>query len=105
MITVKERDSGMEIQTTVKELPDRIRQLKISPETIVRVIIDIRAPEEEEKDYREPKKSKWAAVADRISETSLSAEAAKCMRNASREFRENFRFRSPPHFEHIENDD
>ncbi len=40
MTTIKEKGFDMEIQTTIKDLPERIRQLGISPETSVRVIID-----------------------------------------------------------------
>ena len=95
----------MEIQTTVKDLPDKIRELRISPETIVRVIIDVHAAEGSEKDARDSDKSKWAAVADRIAKASISEEAAEYIRKASRDFRKNFRFRAPPHFDWIEDED
>ncbi len=42
----------MEIQTTLKELPDRIKQLDISPDTRIRLIIEeIRDPSGKEKSH------------------------------------------------------
>ncbi|MCP4111964.1 MAG: hypothetical protein GY749_41625 [Desulfobacteraceae bacterium] len=48
---------------------------------------------------------KWAQVAERLGKGNLlDREAGKTLRKASQEFRDNFRFREPPDFEHIEND-
>ncbi len=92
----------MEIQTTVEEFPEKIRRLKISPKAPIRVIID----DTQIKTTEPPQKSRWAEIAERISkESPLSEEAGKELRRLSREFRDNFRFREPPHFEHIEDDD
>ncbi len=47
-------------------------------------------------------KGKWAQVAERLGkENLLGGEAGEALRKASREFRDNFRFREPPNFEYI----
>ncbi len=58
------------------------------------------------KDYEEfSGKRKWAKVAEGLGKGNLPDEkAGEALRKASREFRDNFRFREPPNFEHIEND-
>lgn len=48
-----------------------------------------------------PKTGKWAQVAERQGNL-LDREAGEMLRKASREFRENFEFRTPPHFEGTE---
>jgi len=99
MVTTKEKRSDMEIQTTIRELPQRIKHLNISPETSIRIIID------ELKDEKKPvEESKWAKVAKKISEESPLRGHGETLRKASREFRDNFSFREPPHFTSNENE-
>ena len=89
----------MEIQTTVEEFPEKIRQLKISPKASIRVIIDLQEAEDSEKDGKGPEKSKWAAAAKRISKEAPLRGASDDLLKLSRDFRENFNFREPPCFE------
>lgn len=92
----------MEIQTTIEKLPEKIRQLNISPKTSVRVIIE---DEDTTPESPKTKKSRWAEIAERISkESPLDEKAGEALRKASREFRDNFRFREPPTFEQTDND-
>ncbi|MCP4353397.1 MAG: AbrB/MazE/SpoVT family DNA-binding domain-containing protein [Desulfobacterales bacterium] len=52
-----------------------------------------------------PGNGKWAQVAERVGKGNLlDREAGETLRKASQEFRDNFRFREPPDFKHIEND-
>ena len=94
----------MEIQTKIKDFPDKIRQLNISPETIVRVIIDVQADENSEKESNESKKSKWAMAAERISKEAPLRGASEDLIKLSRDFRDNFNFREPP-FEKTNSDE
>lgn len=92
----------MEIQTTIEKFPEKIRKLNISPKTSIRVIIE---DEEITQDSSKTKKSRWAEIAEQISkESPLDEKAGEALRKASREFRDNFRFREPPSFEHTDND-
>lgn len=90
----------MEIQTTIKELPQRIKSLNISPETSIRVIID------ELKIKKRPvEKGRWAKMVEKInSENILDKESGEALRDAVKEFRGNFQFRKPPHFKGIEDE-
>ncbi len=94
----------MEIQTKVKDLPDKIRQLNISPETIIRVIIDVQAAEDSERKGKEPEKSKWAMAVERISKEAPLRGASEDLIKLSRDFRDNFKFRKPP-FEKTNSDE
>jgi hypothetical protein len=50
-------------------------------------------------------KGKWAQVAEKMAgENLLDRESGESLRKASREFRKNFGFREPPHFDSVEND-
>lgn len=102
MTTIKEKEPDVEFQIKIKDIPEKIRTLGMSPEDIVRLVIDDAHIQSKSS---KTKKSRWAEAVERISETPLSEEAAEHLRKASREFRENFRFREPPHFENIEDDE
>jgi hypothetical protein len=92
----------MEIQTTIEKLPEAIKNLGISPKTSIRIIIDNHQVLTE---TSKPKTGRWAKVVERISkDTPLNEEAGEALRQASREFRDNFRFREPSNFEQIKND-
>lgn len=86
----------MEIQTTVREFPQRIKNLNVSPETSIRVIID------QIKD--QDQKGKWAKVAEKISVESPLRGHGEVLKKVSQEFRNNFRFRKLPDFNHIEDE-
>ena len=86
----------MEIQTTIKEFPQRIKNLNVSPETSIRVIID--------KFKDQGQKGKWAKVAGKISAESPLKGYGEDLKKASQEFRSNFRFRKLPDFTHIEDE-
>ena len=86
----------MEIQTTIKEFSTRIRNLGISPETPIRVIID-----EHDKKKNQATKGKWAKISNIISEQSPLRGHSEKLIEASRDFRDNFRFRKPPNFNDI----
>ena len=67
-------------------------------------VIVMRSVKPETDDNDLPKKGKWARVAERMTkENILDKGSGETLRKASREFRKNFGFREPPHFEHIEN--
>ncbi len=86
--------ANMEIQTTIRDFSKKIGELNVSPETPIRVFLDIQVISEEDAAPDKPKKSKWAEVAERISkENLLDRESAELLRQASREFREDFNFR------------
>jgi hypothetical protein len=108
MTITKKRGADMKIQTTIKNLPEKIRQisqLQMPPNTSVWLIIDDKSMKELKENDEKPEKSRWVKIAERISrESPLDEEAGEELRRLSREFRENFRFREPPHFEHIEDD-
>ncbi|MFW5637353.1 MAG: hypothetical protein ACOC23_09530 [Thermodesulfobacteriota bacterium] len=93
----------MEIQTTIEKLPEIIRKLNLPSQTAIRVIIDDR---EIAKHSPPPEKNRWAMIAERISENSpLDKKAGEVLRAASRDFRNNFRFREPPSFHGKDQDD
>ena len=97
--------ANMEIQTTIRDFPKKIGGLNVSPETPIRVFLDIQVISEEDAAPDKPKKSKWAEVAERISKESPLRGVGEELRKASREFRDNFHFREPPYFENIKTDD
>ena len=100
-MTNSTKENNMEIQTTGKDLSATIEKLCITPETVIKLIIDT----PDRKSNPGEHQGKWAKVAEKLArENILSAEMGKSVRKASREFRDNFRFREPPHFEHFEND-
>ena len=102
MTVIKEKETNMEIQTTIKDFPKKVRQLDVSPGASVRLIIkDVEIATKPPK----TKKSKWAEVAERISKEAPLRGASEEFLKFSREFRDNFRFREPPHFEKIKTDD
>jgi len=77
----------MEIQTTIKEFPEKIKQLGIPPDAAIRVILDDQVVNDPKEGCE---KSRWAVAADLISRTSpLSKEAAEHLRKHSRQFRGN----------------
>ena len=52
MAEIKAKETDMEIQTTIKDLPEKVRQLGISPETSVRLIInDVRVKTNRKKSH------------------------------------------------------
>ena len=70
----------MEIHTTIKNFAEKTKHMP--PDMIIRVIID---------DAKPAKKGKWAKIAENISTNSpLSKEAGDALRDASKNFRENF---------------
>ncbi len=53
-----------------------------------------------ESDRNLSKRGKWAQLAERLAQKNLAeGDVGETLRKASREFRENFGFREPPHFE------
>jgi len=56
---------------------------------------------EKKSDGNLSKRGKWSQVAERLAEKNLAEGGiGETLRKTSREFRENFGFREPPHFEH-----
>jgi hypothetical protein len=69
----------------------------------IRKLIFTRRQRNKVVEQKEPQKSKWAKVAEEMaSENLLSGGAGKELRGLSREFREDFTLREPPHFENHE---
>ncbi|MBF0508325.1 MAG: hypothetical protein HQK57_05290 [Deltaproteobacteria bacterium] len=86
----------MEIQTTVKDFPNRVKSLHIHPDASIRVIIDAIQVEPEQK-TEEPgelveTKGKWAKVAERFRAEDNLKGISEEVNKLFREFRDNFSF-------------
>ena len=77
---------GMEIQTTVKDFPEKVRELRLSPNAFIKITLSDFA------DNREYKKSRWAKAVERIrSENYLKGKSEEANK-LFRQFRDEFSF-------------
>ncbi|MBF0526945.1 MAG: hypothetical protein HQK56_17810 [Deltaproteobacteria bacterium] len=80
----------MELQTTVRDFPNKVNSLHLSLDTPIRVIIESDETPEQKTEASGENKGKWAKVAERFRrEGNLKGESEK-LNNLIREFKNNF---------------
>ncbi|MBF0552499.1 MAG: hypothetical protein HQK60_18460 [Deltaproteobacteria bacterium] len=86
----------MEIQATLRDLPNKAKSLHIPLDKLFRVIIeDIQAePEQKPEEPNEPteKKGRWAQVAEELAAANVLEGRSEEVNKLFREFRDNFSF-------------
>ncbi|MBF0551098.1 MAG: hypothetical protein HQK60_11250 [Deltaproteobacteria bacterium] len=85
----------MELQTTVKDFPNKVISLNIPPDTPIRVIIEANEmPEQknEASDEATEKKGRWAKAIERLSQEDSLKGLSEEVNKLAREFRDNFSF-------------
>ncbi|MBF0526949.1 MAG: hypothetical protein HQK56_17830 [Deltaproteobacteria bacterium] len=85
----------MELQTTVRDFPNKVNSLHLSLDTPIRVIIESdETPEQKTETSGEvaEKKGRWAKVVERLSQEDSLKGMSEEVNRLSREFRDDFSF-------------
>ncbi|MBF0495336.1 MAG: hypothetical protein HQK57_07520 [Deltaproteobacteria bacterium] len=85
----------MELQTTIRDFPNKISSLNLPPDTSIRVVIELgETPGEkiEAGDEVAEKKGRWAQVAEELAAANVLEGRSEEVNKLFREFRDNFSF-------------
>ncbi|MBF0474280.1 MAG: hypothetical protein HQK59_00395 [Deltaproteobacteria bacterium] len=85
----------MELQTTIRDFPNKIIGLNLPPDTSIRVVIELgETPGEKIETGGEvaEKKGRWAQVAEELAAANVLEGRSEEVNKLFREFRDNFSF-------------